>query len=83
MCPINDGMDDKKHFLLLCNLFKEHRNNLLACVNNKLEAHRYSEAPDNAVLQLLLYENKNLSLEGSRLILSATAKHIFETVRFD
>ena len=78
MCPTNDGIEDTEHFLLLCNSFKEHRRNLLACVNNTLEAYGYSEAPDNDMLQLLFYGNKNLPLEANRLILNATAKHILK-----
>ena len=38
--------------------FTEHRHNLLAGVDNILEACGYSETPDNNILQLLLYGNK-------------------------
>ena len=48
-----------------------------------VEAYGYSEAPDNNILQLLLYGNKNLPLEANRLILNATISYIFETERFD
>ena len=47
MCPINDGIEDIEHSLLLRNLFKEHRRNLFACVNNTLEANGYSEFRDS------------------------------------
>ena len=80
---INDGIEDTEHFLLLCNSFTEHTRNLLAGVNDVLEAYGYSEAPDNNILQLLLYGNKNLPLEANRLILNATMNYIFETERFD
>ena len=83
MCSINDGIEDTEHFLLLCNSFTEHRFNLLAGVNDVLEAYRYSEAPDNNILQLLLYGNKSLPLEANRLIFNATMNYIFETERFD
>ena len=83
MCSINDGIEDTEHFLLLCNSFAEHRRSLLAGVNDVLEAYGYSEAPDNNILQLLLYGNKNLPLEVNRLILNATINYIFETERFD
>ena len=73
---------DTEHFLLLCNSFTEHRRNLLAGVNDVLEAYGYSEAPDKNILQLLLYGNKNLPLEANRLILNATMNYIFETERF-
>ena len=58
-------------------------NDLLASVNDVLEACGYSEAPDNIILQLRLYGNKNLPLEANRLILNATMSYIFETERFD
>ena len=83
MCSINDGIEDTEHFLLLCNSFIEQRQNLLAGVNDVLEACGYSEAPDNNILQLLLYGNKNLPLEANRLILNVTMNYIFETERFD
>ena len=83
MCSINDGIEDKEHFLLLCNSSTEQRHDILAGVNDVLEAYGYSEAPDNSILQLLLYGNKNLPLEANRLILNATMNYIFETERFD
>ena len=83
MCSINDDIEDTEHFLLLCNSFTEHRHNLLAGVNDVLEAYGYSEAPENNILQLLLYGNKNLPLEANRLILNETMNYIFETERFD
>ena len=72
MCLINDCIADTEHLLLLRNSFTEHRRNLLAVVNDILEAYGYSEAPDNNFLQLLLYGNKNLPLEANRLILNPT-----------
>ena len=83
MCSINDGIEDTEHFLLLCNSFTEQRHDLLAGVNDLLEAYGYSEALDNNILQLLLYGNKNFPLEANRLILNATMNYIFETERFD
>ena len=83
MCSVNDGIEDTEHFFLLCNSFTEQRHDLLASVNDVLEAYGYSEAPHNNILQLLLYGNKNLLLEANRLILNATINYIFETERFD
>ena len=83
MCSINDGNEDMEHFLLLCNSFTEYRHNLLAGVNDVLEAYGYSGAPDNDILNLLLYGNGHLPLKANRLILNATMNYIFETERFD
>ena len=38
MCPVNDGVEDTEHFLLLCNSFREQRCSLLAGVNDVLKA---------------------------------------------
>ena len=83
MCSINDGIEDAEHFMLRCNSFTEHRHDLLAGVNNVLEAYGYSEAPDNNILKLLLHGNKNLPLEANSLILNATMNYILETERFN
>ena len=38
MCPVNDGIEDTEHYLLLCNSFREQRCSLLAGVNDVLKA---------------------------------------------
>ena len=82
MCPVNDGIEDTEHFLLLCNSFREQRCSLLAGVNDVLEACGHSESADINMLQLLLYGNKNLPLEANKMILNLTIKYISETERF-
>ena len=57
--------------------------NLLAGVNDVLKAYGYFEAPENNIMQLLLYGNKNLPLEANRLVLNATMNYIFKTECFD
>ena len=81
MCPVNDGIEDTEHFLLLCNSFRQQRCSLLAGVNNVLEACGHSESADINMLQLLLYGNKNLPLEANKMILNLTIKYISETER--
>ena len=44
MCPVNDGIDDTEHYLLLCNSFREQRCSLLAGVNDVFEACGHSES---------------------------------------
>ena len=60
MSPINDGIEDTEHFLLLCSSFTEHRRSLLAGANDVLQIYGYSESLGSNILQLLLYGNKNL-----------------------
>ena len=60
MCPVNDGIEDTEHFLLLCNSFREQRFSLLAGVNDVLEACGHSESADINMLQILPNGNKHL-----------------------
>ena len=46
MCPVNDGVEDAEHFMLLCNSFNEHRHNLLTGVNDVLAAYEFSDSSD-------------------------------------
>ena len=83
MCPINDGIEDTEHFLLLCNSFTEYRSSLLAGANDVLQTYGYSEAPGDNILQFLVYGDENLPLEANALILNLTIKFILETERLD
>ena len=71
MCPINDGIEDAEHFLLLCDSFKEHRYNLVTDVNAVLQNGGHS-VWSNSFLQLLLYGDESLSYEANRSILTLT-----------
>ena len=82
MCPVNDGIEDTEHFLLLCNSFREQRFSLLAGVNDVLEACGHSESANFNMLQIRLYGNKHLPLEANKMILNLTIKYISETERF-
>ena len=82
MCPINDGIEDTEHFLLLCDSFKEHRCNLLTDVNVVLQNSGHS-VWSNSFLQLLLYGDESLSYEVNRSILTLTITYILKTERLD
>ena len=81
-CPINDGIEDTEHFLLLCDSFKEHRCNLLTDVNVVLQNSGYS-VWGNSSLQLLLCGDESLSYEVNRSILTLTITYILNTERLD
>ena len=83
MSPINDGIEDTEHFLLLCSSFTEYRRSLLAGAYDVLLTYGYSEYLSSNILQLLLYGDKNVPLEENALILNLTIKFILETERFD
>ena len=64
MCPIiNDGIENTKHFLLVCSSSQSIRHSLLSGANNVLQTYGYFESLGNNILQLLLYGDKNLPLE--------------------
>ena len=87
MCPVNDGIEDTEHFLLLCDSFKEHRYNLFTDVKAGLQdsGHSFwhSWVWNNSFLQLLLYGDESLSYEVNRSILTLTITYILKTERLD
>ena len=74
-CPINDGIEDTEHFLLLCDSFKEHRCNFLTDVNVVLQNSGHS-VWSNSFLQLLLYGDESLSYEVNRSVLTLNFTNI-------
>ena len=82
MCPINDGIEDTEHFLLLCDSFKEHRCNLLTDFHVVLQSSGHS-IWSNTFLQLLLYGDESLSDEVNRSIPTLTITYILKTERLD
>ena len=83
MCPANDGIEDTKHFLLLCHSFNNNRRSLLAGVNEVFKAVGNIVGPNDNLLQILLYRDKNLSENANKQILDLTIKYILETKCFD
>ena len=82
MCPVNDGIEDTEHLLLLYNSFRKQRCRVLAGVNDVLEACGYCEGAHINMLQLLLYGNKKFPLETNKILLNLTIKYISETESF-
>ena len=77
MCPVNDGIGDAEHFLLLCSSFKEHRCNLITDLNVVLQNSGYS-VWSNSFSQLLLYGDESLCNEVNRPILTLTITYILK-----
>ena len=82
MCPINDGIEDTEHFLLLCDSLKERRYNLFTDVNVVFQNNGHS-VWSNSFLQLLLYGDEGQSYEVNRSILTLTITYILKTKRLD
>ena len=83
LCLANDGIEDTEHFLLLCHSVDNNRRSLLAGVNEIYKAVGNIVGPNESLLQILLYGDKNLSEDVNKQILDLTIKYILETKRFD
>ena len=82
MCPINDGVEDTEHFLLLCHAYDEVRRDLLNSVDAILRPHGLTNLSNEILLQILLYGHEKLSLDSNTKILEATLKYIQASERF-
>ena len=82
MCPSNDGIEDTEHFSLLCPSFKESRGDL-ADVPSSLQPFGYANLSNDALLQILLYGDKDFPGDLNKNILLLTLRFIRRTGRFD
>ena len=83
MCPASDGIEDTEHFLLLCPSFDLQRRDLLAGVVELLRPFvQIASLSNDALTQLLLYGDQDLSNDLSKNILELTLRFIHETGRF-
>ena len=83
MCPMNDGLEDTEHFLLLCPSFVVQRQNLLAEILPLLRPFGYANPLNEVLMQLLLYDDENLPNDVNRHMLELTLRFIKETGRLD
>ena len=82
LCLVNDGVEDKEHFLLLCCAYNIHRCNLLDSVNTILSPPGLSNPPSNELLQIVLYGHEKLPFDSNTNILDARLKYIQASGRF-
>ena len=61
MCPINDGVEDTKHYLLLCHSFEEQQSDLLAGVLPVLRSFEFIEVLNHAPLQILFIRQQKVA----------------------
>ena len=84
MCPTSDGIEGTEHFLLLCPSFNVQRQGLLAGIVELLRPLvLITDLSNDALTQLLLYGNQELSYDLNKNILKLTLRFIHETGRFD
>ena len=70
MCPTSDGIEDTEHFLLLCPSFDVQRQVLLAGIVELLRpVVQIADLSNDALIQLLLYGDHDLSNDLNRSIL--------------
>ena len=83
MCPTNDGIEDTEHFLLLCPSFDLLRRDLLAGVSNLIRLFApINTFSNSALIQLLLYDDKDLPDDINKDIIQLTLNFIHRTGRF-
>ena len=84
ICPTSDGIEDTEHFLLLCPSFDVQRQDLLAGIVELLRPFvSITDFSNDALTQLLLYGNQELSYDLNKNILKLTLRFIHESGRFD
>ena len=82
MYPTNDGIEDMEHFLLLCSSFDILRRDLLLGVSNILRPFaQINSFSNNALIQLLLYCDKDLSDAINKNTLQLTLDFMFGSVK--
>ena len=81
MCPVNDGMEDAEHYLLLCHSFRVQRFDLLAIVLLVLLSFDLIDVPNPFLLQILLHDDKKLPFEAIKFILQNAVMYILRTER--
>ena len=83
MCPTNDGIEDTKHFLLLCPSFDVPRRDLLAGLSTLLQPLGNTNPSNEFLMRILLYGDKDFPTSLKKDILLLTLRFIIETGRFD
>ena len=84
MCPTSDGIENTEHFLLFCPSFDIQRQDLLAGMVELLRPFvQITNLSNDALTQLLLYGDQDLSYDLDKNILELTFRFISETGRFD
>ena len=83
LCPINDGVEDREHYFLLCHMYDDIRRDLLNGVNAILLPHGMGNLSNDELVNILLYGHESLSFEMNAKILSATLEYIQVSQRFE
>ena len=63
--------------------FNDNRRSLLAGISDVIKAYGIDVGLNDNMLQILLYGDKDLTVEANKQILELTIKYILETKRFN
>ena len=83
LCPINDGVEDREHYFLLCHMYDDIRRDLLNGVNAMLLPYGMGNLSNDELVNILLYGHESLSFQTNAKILSATLEYIQVSLRFE
>ena len=62
LCPINDGVEDTKHFFLLYHTYDEDRRDVLKSVDAILRPNGLTNLSNENLLQVLLHDHESYPL---------------------
>ena len=82
VCTINDGFEDKEHFLLHCHSHDLQRNDLIDRVQATLFSCGLSSLSVQELVSVILHGDKKLIFESSKTIIKATLEFIESSKRF-
>ena len=77
-----DGIEDTEHFCCTAFSFEESRRDLLADFSSLLQPLGFTNLSNDALLQILLYGDKDFSDDVNKNILLLTLRFIHKTGRF-
>ena len=78
----NDGVEDTKHYLLLCQSFEEPRREFLNGINALLSPSDFSSLSNELLVEHILYGDGNVRPDINKGLKEATIKFIHATKRF-
>ena len=84
MCPANDGIEDTEHFLLLCPLFDNQQQHLLAGISVAVQPFfQLNVLSNHDLTDLLVYGDKDFPSDVNKLVIEYTLNFIHETDRLN
>ena len=73
LCPANDGVEDKEHFLLHCHSYEVPRSDLLNSVCAILLLYGFSSLSNEVLLKDMLYDDRSFTFETNRKLLEVSS----------